>query len=101
MNAYSLNLLALIAALLGQAVAGGLALECALRPRPPRLPRRLWLALAGASLMLGLHHGYSIELALKTGLYDLSQSLLGGGAGLLYAIAVISLSRRASGRWPR
>lgn len=95
MNAYQLSLLALIVGLLGQAVASGIAIECFFHRKLAASTRRLWFALAVGALFLGLHHGYSIELALKTGLYDFRQALLAGAAGLLYAIAAVGFSRRA------
>lgn len=87
--------LALIVALAGQAVAGGIAFERSLRQWGSSNSRRLWLAVACASLLLAVHHGHSLELALRSGLFDLGQALLSGAAGVLYGIAVTGLSRRA------
>ncbi len=89
MSAYALALGALVAALAAQSVATGVALEVALA-RPYRRP---WLALALGSGLLALHHGYTLELGLRTGLYDLRQALLAALAGLSFAAAVLGLRR--------
>jgi membrane protease YdiL (CAAX protease family) len=57
--------------------------------------RHGWLALAIAALLFSLHHGYSLELALRTGLYDLRQALISALAALLLAYAVNQFRRRA------
>jgi hypothetical protein len=95
MNAYTISLFALVLGLLGQSVVSGMAFERCFHRAPALGSRALWLAIAIGSLLLGLHHGHSIELALKTGLYDLRQASLAGGAGLLYAYAMLAFSRRA------
>ncbi|MBK7900025.1 MAG: hypothetical protein KA603_14885 [Azonexus sp.] len=89
MNPYDATLFALVAALAGQALAAGIAFERGLgRPR-----HRAWLALAVGSLLLALHHGYTLELALRAGLYDLRQAILAALAGALYGGAVLLLRR--------
>jgi hypothetical protein len=95
MNAYILALLAGLAGLAGHSLAGGLALELFLRRDLMLTVRRAWLAVSLGCVMLGLQQGYSLELALRTGLYDLRQAVLGGLAGVLLAIAVMVLRRRA------
>lgn len=95
MSSFSLAVFALAIALIAQAVAAGLATECFLHRGSPSLTRRSWLALAIGSLLLALHHGYVLELALSTGLHDLRQALLAGAAALLSALAVSGLRRRA------
>lgn len=94
MNSYQISLLALAAAIFGQAIAGGLAFECCLRPGLSRARRLYWFALGSGALLLGLHHGYALELAAKTGIHDLRQAALAGFAAWLYGIAVFGLSRR-------
>ncbi len=94
MNEYAISLLALGIALVGQSVASGLAFERLFHRSPDTAKRKLWLAVAIASLLLGMHHGHTIELALKTGIYDFRQALLAGGSGLLYAYAIAVFSRR-------
>ena len=78
MSSYTLTVFALAGALIAQAVAAGLATESFLRKGRPSLARRSWLALAIGSLLLALHHGYALELALSTGLHDLRQAVLAG-----------------------
>ena len=95
MNAYTLTLGCLVAGLLAQAYAAGLATELFLRQAQNRSSRLLWLAIAVASLLLALQHGYALELALRTGLHDLRAAALGALAALLYAPAIHMLRRRA------
>lgn len=89
MSPYTAALLALVLALAGQSLAAGLALECALRHSRPTA----WLALALGSLLLALHHGFSLELALWAGIYDLRQAILAALAGALCGGAVLLLRR--------
>ncbi len=95
MSSYTLAVFALAGALIAQAVAAGLATELFLRKDRTSLARRSWLALAIGSLLLALHHGYALELALSTGLHDLRQALLAGVAALLMALAVSGFRRLA------
>jgi hypothetical protein len=95
MSSYTLTVLALAAALIAQAVAAGLATEGFLHKGRPSLARRAWLALAIGSLLLALHHGYALELALSTGLHDPRQGALAAIASLLLALAVYGLRRSA------
>jgi hypothetical protein len=95
MNSYSLSLLALSLGLLGQSIAGGLAFERFFHRSRSAAQSRHWLALAIGALLLALHHGYALELALKTGIHDLRQAILAGVAGLLYAYVVAGFSRRS------
>lgn len=94
MNAYTISLLALGIGLFGQSIAGGLAFERFLSRPSSTAQRRRWLAMTIGALLLGLHHGYTLELALKTGIYDLRQAILVGSAGLLYAYVVLGFSRQ-------
>lgn len=95
MTAYQITMLVLATGILAQAVAGGIAFECALLRRLPAATRGLWFVLGCGSLLLGLHHGYTLELAMKTGLFDLRQALLVALAGVCCAVALVGLSRRA------
>ena len=95
MTAYKITMLLLATGILAQAVAGGVAFECTLLRRQPVANRGLWFVLGCGSLLLGLHHGYALELAMKTGLFDLRQALLASLAGICYAVALVGLSRRA------
>ncbi|WP_234083585.1 hypothetical protein [Azonexus sp. R2A61] len=92
MNPYLISIGALVAGLLGQALASGMAFEYGLRVQQGKL---LWFAIALGALLLGLNHGYTIEMALKTGIYDFRAALLGGLAGLLQGLAVLALTRRS------
>lgn len=94
MSDYLLALFALGCGLIGQAMASGQAIDCLLRRRETMPGQRIWACLAIAALLLALQNAYALELALKTGLYDLRQSLLGGVAGMLSASLVYALSRR-------
>lgn len=95
MNGYLLAIGLFVTGLLAQSYAAGLSIEMFLRREQARSERRMWLALAIASLLLALQHGYGLELALRTSLYDLRQAMLGGGAALLYALVVFRLRREA------
>ncbi len=95
MNAYTLALACGLTGLIAQAYAAGLATELCLRRESSRETRLLWISLAIGALLLALQHGYALELALRTGLYDLRQSMLGALAALLFALAVFLLRRRA------
>lgn len=97
MSAYGLTLLALVLALVTQSVATGLALEMALR----QPDWRAWMAVTIGAGLLALHHGYTLELGLRTGLYDLRQGVLGALAGIFLAAGVIGLRRQAGAPPPR
>lgn len=93
MNLYTLTLLALLLGLAAQAVVAGLSLEMGLRRELPR-PRRLaWLALGCGGLLLALHHGYWLELAVRTGLHDFDRAVLAALSGLFTALAVVAFRR--------
>lgn len=95
MNAYIISLYTLGLALVAHSIISGIAFERFFHRTPESNNRQLWLALAIGSLLLGLQHGYSIELALKTGIYDLRQALLAGSASLLFVWALLAFNRRA------
>ena len=76
MNDYLQCLLALFVALSAQAVVAGLGAKVCLRRGLPLSRRLAWVALAVAGLLLALHHGYTLELATRTGLYDLPRAML-------------------------
>jgi hypothetical protein len=95
MSSFALAVFALAIALIAQAVAAVLATELFLYKCHPSPARRSWLALAIGSLLLALHHGYALELALSTGLHDLRQALLAAVAALLVVLAVSGLRRLA------
>lgn len=94
MSAYALTLWALLGALLAQSIATGIALELALS----KPYRRHWLALGIGCGLLALHHGYTLELGLRTGLYDLRQAALAALVSLLLALGLFGLRRDVSSR---
>lgn len=94
MNPYSLTLLCLFAALLTQVIASGLMLELWRQRAQPMSERLMWLGFALGNLLLSLHHGYTLELAVRTGLFDDRQAVLASLAGLLIALASWQLKRR-------
>ena len=96
MNSYSLTLGILLAASILQIWSSALAIEAILHHKPDGAPRRVWLAVAGTAMLLALHDGYALELALRTGLYDLRQAVLVGLAALLMAFAIHGFRRRAA-----
>ncbi len=95
MSSFSLAVCALLGALLAQSYVTALAIELFLRREQGALARRSWLALAIASLVFALQHGYALELAVSTGLHDLHQAVLAGCASLLLALAMYGLRRAA------
>ena len=95
MSSYSLALFALLAALLALSFASGLAIELFLRKEQGSLARRSWLALASGALIFALQQGYSLELAVSTGIHDLRQAALSAVAALLLALAMYGLRRLA------
>ena len=96
MNSYQITVWALAGGLLGQIYAAGIAVEAYLGRGQPAIWRRIWLTFAGSSLLLGLHHGYALELALRTGLYDMRQAVLAGLAAFAFAIGCQLLRRQPS-----
>ena len=95
MSSYQVAQIALVAGIFGHALASGMAIESALQRGMSSAQRAFWLAIGLGGLLLGLQNGFALELALKTGLFDLRQALLAGLAGVLYGIAIMGLSRRS------
>lgn len=93
MNHYVLTLWSLAFALLAQSLATGLSIELYLRKDLASGLRRSWLAVAIGSLLLAMHHGYTLELALRTGLYDMRQAVLAGLIALFFGLGVFGLWR--------
>lgn len=96
MSPFSLSLWSLIAALIAHTLATCLAIEFNWRKEIAAWTRRSWLVIATASMLLALHHGYTLELALRTGIYDLRQAVLAGLGGILFALGVYGLRRSAN-----
>ena len=93
MNGYTLAVWALAAAFGTQAFAAGLSIECCFLPGLARARRRAWMALSIGSLLLALHHAYSLELALRTSLHDPRQAVLAALAGFCFALAAFVFRR--------
>jgi hypothetical protein len=91
MNPLALTLGSLIVAVIAHSAVSGLAVELFWRKTQPAWTRRAWLALATASMLLALHHGYTLELAVRTGMYDMRQAVLAGLAGILFALGFYGL----------
>lgn len=88
MSDYLLCLLTLFLAVVTQATVTGLAAGmCVRRDLPVRL-RAAGLALAIGGLVLALHDGYTLELAVGTGLYDLHRAVLSALGGALFALGL-------------
>ena len=96
MNTYQLSLYFLFVAALSQATIGGFALKFSLQRDLPSERWRLWVALSVGTLLLALHHSYTLNLALQTGLYDFRQATLVMLAGLATSYAVWLLRRLKS-----
>lgn len=94
MNSYSLTLAMLLAASILQIWSSALAIEAVLRRKQDGGMHRTWLAVAGAAMLFALHDGYALELALRTGLYDLRQAVLTVLAALMMAFAIHGFRRR-------
>jgi len=94
MNPYTLTLWSLAIALIAQSLFSGLAIDLSLRREQLSGLRRSWLALSIGSTLLALHHGYSLELALRTGIYDMRQAVLGGLVAVFFALGVWGLRRQ-------
>ena len=93
MTTYQLTLIALGIAMLGELSAARILLERFLE-RSQEAGRRLWLMLTCGMLVLFLQQSYSIELLLRTGLYDFRQAVLSAIAGVLFSLGVHQLCRR-------
>lgn len=95
MNPYLLAVLALLLAAIAQTSAAWIAAESFWRKGQGSSSRRSWLALTLAAGLLALHSGYTLELALRTGLYDLRQAVLAALIGLLFALGIYGFRRQA------
>jgi hypothetical protein len=94
MNTYLLSIYFLFAASLCQALIGGFALKSWLQRDQPSDRRRMWAAFSMGALLLALHHGHTLSLAAKTGLYDFSQATLALLGGLATTFAIWLLRRQ-------
>jgi hypothetical protein len=91
MNAYLLSVYFLLIAALSQALIGGFALKFSLQRNLPTRQWRMWVAFGVGTLLLALHHSYTLNLALQTGLYDFRQAILVMLAALATSFAVWQL----------
>lgn len=94
MNPYVASLTALVFALFAQALAAVLALEGARESAAPRQRRLAWLALALAATLLTIDQFLALELAVRTGLYDLRRALLATVTAAVFCLAVFGLRQR-------
>ena len=99
MSAYSLAVKLMAIAALIQITAAILSTEVLLRKRLDKTQKLYWLALDVGALLFALQSVYALELALRTGLFDLRQSLLSGLISWLFAYAIYQL-RKQSGMPP-
>ncbi|QRM18152.1 hypothetical protein GBK02_01460 [Dechloromonas sp. TW-R-39-2] len=93
MNPYTLAVFALLLAAVAQTSAAWIATELFLLKGQGSTRRRAWLAISLAAMLLALQHGYAIELAMRTGLYDLRQALLAMLVSLLFVLGLFSIRR--------
>ena len=93
MNSYTLAVLALLLAAVAQTSAAWIATELFLLKGQSGTRRRAWLAISLGAMLLALQHGYAIELALRTGLFDLRQALLAMLVALFFALGLFSIRR--------
>lgn len=87
MSPYALAVLSLTLAVLAQCITTVMATLVAMRPPY----RRARMALAIGLALLATQEAFSLELALRTGLYDLRQSLLAAGVSLLLLFGLLGL----------
>ncbi len=93
MSAYTLAVIALFVAAVFQTGALWLCVEAFFANGQTRSRRVSWFALGSAALFLALHAGHALELALRTGLFDLRQSLLAVLVSCGLVIAAIGFRR--------
>lgn len=93
MSPYNLAVLALLLAAVAQTSAAWIAAELFLLKGQDSTRRRAWLGISLAAMLLALQQGYAIELALRTGLYDLRQALLAMLVALLFALGLFGIRR--------
>lgn len=96
MNPYPLAVLGLLLAAIAQTSIAWVATERFLQKGLARRQSLAWLAIALGAGFLALQHGYTLELALRTGLYDLRQALLAAIVALLFALGTYGLRPTAA-----
>jgi len=95
MNPYHLSIYFLFAAAASQALAAALAIQSWLARGQTGARRRMWLTFSLGALLLAVHHGYALNLATHTGLYDFRQATLAMLSGVLTVFAIVQLRRPA------
>lgn len=91
MNPYLFAILGLLLAAVAQTSIAWVATERFLQKSLSRRQSLSWLAIALGAGFLALQHGYALELALRTGLYDLRQAVLAAVVALLFALGTYGL----------
>ncbi len=94
MNPYTLTLISLLSALVVHVLITWLAVGAYLHKGQKPGQGRSWLALAIGSMLFTLHHGYTLELAMRTGLYDMRQAILVGLAAIFFGLGVYGFKRQ-------
>lgn len=95
MNSYALTLTSLLVALVAHVMITWMGIAAYLDKNLKPGQSRSWLAVAIASTIFALHHAYTLELAMSTGLYDMRQAVLVGLAAILLALGVYGFKRQA------
>ena len=94
MNSYQSAVFALFLAAVAQSSAAWLFAELFLASASNRARRLAWLAVAIGAALLALQHGYTLELALRTGLFDLRQAVLAAAVAVLFALGAFGRRRQ-------
>ena len=93
MNSYLLTIYFLLTAAVCQALIGAFALKSSMKRGLPTDRRRMWAAFSIGALLLALHHGYTLNLAAQTGLYDFRQATLAMLGALATTFAIWQIRR--------
>ena len=91
MNPYQLTIASLMLAAIAQTSIAWVAFERALTRGSGGRQKLSWSCIALGAAFLAIQHGYALELALRTGLYDQRQALLAAFISLLFAIGTHGL----------
>ncbi len=85
MSPYALAVFSLLLAAVAHTSAAWVAVERFLAQGEDKRRQRNWMILALTNALLCLQHGYTLELALRTGIYDFRQAMLAGLVALCLA----------------
>lgn len=94
MNPYSLTVISLLGAMIAHVVITSMAIGAYFSERQKPGLSRAWLAVAIGSTLFAVHHAYTLELALKTGLYDMRQAVFIGLAAIFIGLGVYGFRRQ-------